>query len=347
MGYKPHGEKMTPLGRKIYLQLEKLIMSRRSESPATKKEHLNSARLFAHFLTKKGSPGNGPQNANEFGKKHVDLWKEHRKLEVGKGQLEKDAAMLRNVTDKQGRGNLMPAKNGADIKRTYSERNKPKKWTSPTDRDERQAKLEAKSERYGLAAKIAQEFGERRAESLTSRWIIVREGNIFMSNWGTKDPSVDMKVISIRQIRYMYATKEERKNEPPKDWAFEDKKTGHLYATKEGVPYLYVGKEAKNGVKHLVPIQTQSQWDAVKAVNEFCMREKTENLYPQGMNPEQAKRQFSAALREVGMTKKDAGYTLHVDRHEYVQRSSLPDTELIRAVGHGDVRKLDAYRPKK
>ncbi|MFZ2948053.1 MAG: hypothetical protein WA003_01090 [Desulfuromonadaceae bacterium] len=339
---------MTKLGRKLYLEFEKLLITTRKESPSTRESHRNSARLFAAFLTTPGSPGNGPQDARGWRKQHWEGWIAERTGQVEKGQREKDMSMLRRLADAQNRPGLVPDKNDASIKRGQSERNKPKNWVSQTDRDVRQARLEAKSERYGLAAKTAMLFGERRAETLTSRWILIREGKTWMTNYGTKNPAEDLKQVDILTIRRMYAPAEQNQRRSPlKDAAFEDKRKGHLYTAKEGVPYLLIGGEAKNGTKHLSPIQTQEQYDHVKKVNAFCMAEKTKNLYPKRMDPEAARKQFSNMLAAVGMTKAIAGYTLHTDRHEYVQRSTLPDQELIRAVGHGDVRKLDAYRPKK
>jgi len=341
MGMKANGVQLKGNARKLYVQAEKLIMhGRRTESFRTKEALLSSARQLALSLSKQG-----PQNITDFKPKHASQFIQERiSAGINKGQLSKDQQLINFLYKATGRPELVPNKNPVEVRRTMADRNNPKTWDDPADRMSRQEHLEERSERYGLAARNSMENGTRRAESLASRWVIVKEDGRYYSNWGTKNPADDMQSVTIRQIRYMYATDAQREaRSTPKDFAFENK---HLDKMKDGQAYLYVGRESKNGTKHLVPLEHDSQFQVIKSINKFCTREGTKTLAPADKTMEQAIGQFARALRNVGITKSEANYTLHVDRHEYVQRSTLPDQELINAVGHSDVRKLDSYRPK-
>jgi hypothetical protein len=349
MGMKAKGEQLKGTARKLYIQLEKVINSRRKESPATKESHRSSARQFAQSLR-----AQGPQNIKDIKPKHAAKFIEERiAAGVGHGQLEKDMAMINYMYESTGRPELKAHHNPIEVKRTREERINPKTWSDPEDRQARQIVLETASVRYGLAARNSMENGTRRAESLAARWIITKETirvnnkdeTHYWSNWGTKNPVGDMHRVTLRQIRYMYATdvQRERRN-TPKDWAFEKK---YLATMREKQAYLYVGKESKNGTKHLVPLEHHSQFDVIKDINKFCIDNGTKTLAPAGKTFVQAVVQFADALRAAGITKDEAGYTLHVDRHEYVMRSTLSDEELILALGHSDVRKIDSYRPRK
>ena len=120
--------------------------------------------------------------------------------------------------------------------------------------------------------------------------------------------------------------------------------------------YLYIGKANKLNIRQLVRLEHDSQWQVVKAINKYCTDHKQKSLVPKGLTLKQGIGQFTRLLASpaVGMTKKEAGYTLHVDRHEYIQFNTgrMTDEELALSVAHGGgsikagIDKLDHYRYK-
>jgi len=351
MGMKAKGVQFTDLARRLYIEIEGMILKGHQGSNKTTPSQLASARQIAASAAAQGC-----QSMREFKPKHRDKFNAERiAAGTGKGQLSKDQAIINKIFKKTGRPELARRKHPVEVRRTKAEREKPKVMTDSNveARKAMQILIEAKSERYGIAANSSLEFGLRKTSAIMARYVLVKEEVTgkggkkviqYRSNWGTKNPATDMKVVNLRNIRNMYASDEERRlGNTPKDWAFEREHMGKMDI---GEVNLYVGND-KNNVRHLVPIEHNSQFDQVRRINEFCIKEGTKSLAPKGKSLEQAGRQFGDILKEVGMTKKQEGITLHWDRHRYLQLSELPPEKLIRAAGHGDIRKLDSYRFKR
>jgi hypothetical protein len=347
------GEKFTKTARRIYIELEKLVLQgNRKVKDGVRQSWLSTARQLAPIAAAAGC-----QHADQIRQKHKDQFNEIRKGEVGKGQLSKDQGFFNMIFQKMGKHDLVVKRHDKSLTRTHEDRYRPKQWKRGGGKDghekrlEIQAKIEAKSIWAGLASRNSMENGCRLAASLTARWLLVKDidpatGKVQLySNWGTKDPGNDLKPINNRQLRYAYATDEERASKnPPKDWSFEREYIGGM---QHGKVYLIEPRENKNGKMHLKMLVYDSQFQAVKAINKYCLEHRQKSLAPPEKTMRQAKRSYQYILRSCGLTKALAGMTLHVDRHEFIQRhtGTVPDEELIKWVGHGDVRKLDSYRP--
>lgn len=127
----------------------------------------------------------------------------------------------------------------------------------------------------------------------------------------------------------------------------------YTHHVKEGEHYLVV-EWPKDALGRFVPIDRQSQWDAIKGVREACRGNgsKSGRIIPEGMSKKQAEKAFSnawqAAKKEFCLKGKDNyAYSCNGDRGRYVQdlcEMGLPDKQIIIRMGHFDTDKLDFYR---
>ncbi len=339
-----HAQKMLAQVRQHFGKAET-----RNKGEKTYKRHKsNMSRIARHLVA------NGYQDARDLKlKTYRAIMDEAKEEGLSKSALESLHSTCRKLSAGIGKPTMIPRKSsdsGAmgtkDYYRTRNERVKPQHHTSWEARMALQAKIEAKDKAAGIAASMSYHSGVRKEESLASCEFLKKcsDGKLY-TTVGVRQAG-EYRQIGFQQMRYAFSGNR-------KDAAFE---RDYVKTMRTGQEYI-VAIWTKNGKLRLIPVFDREQRataiaaqqyirDNKKLARELGSEVKVKSVITPGKTRNQGYDHLEYVLRCCGMTKKEAGFSLHADRTEFnlrMKAAGFSPEERILALGHNDLRKLANY----